>query len=77
MNLGVLTLKPTTNTDIFKIKIIEAKTTQTLLALEFEVSKQTVNAWVTGRVAPPLNTALKIAKRLNCSLDEIWEYKEG
>lgn len=69
-------MKPTVNTDAFKIKIIQSNTTQTELAEEFGVSKQTFNGWVTGRIAPTLNTALRIAKRLNCLVETLWEYKE-
>ncbi|MET3699503.1 putative transcriptional regulator [Bacillus oleivorans] len=67
-------MKPITNTAKFKIKIIEAGISQTELAEEFKVSKQTVNGWVAGRIAPTLNTALRIAKRLNCSVNDLWEY---
>lgn len=69
-------MKPIVNTDVFKIKIIEAKTNQSELAQEFGVSKQTFNAWVSGRIAPTLNTSLRIAERLNCSVHDLWEYKE-
>lgn len=75
-SLEVLGLKPETNKEIFKIKMIENKTTQTELADEFGVTKQTFNGWVTGRITPTLNTALRIAKRLNCHVEELWKYKE-
>lgn len=71
------TVKPITDTDQFKIKIIEAKTSQSDLAEEFGVTKQTFNGWVTGRVTPPLNTALRVAQRLKCNVEDLWEYNEG
>lgn len=76
-NLGVQEkVKPKVNKDMFKIKMIEAKTSQTQLKDEINVSKQTFNNWVNGVSAPSLNTALWIAKRLNCSVEDIWEYQE-
>lgn len=76
-SLGVRPLKPIANTTNFKIKMIENGTNQTKLAKEFETTKQTFNGWVTGRIAPTLNTALGIAERLNCSVEELWKHKEN
>ena len=69
-------MKPITNTALFKIKILENDTSQKELAEEFGVSKQTFNGWITGRITPSLNTALRIAKRLNCKVDDLWKYEE-
>ena len=45
---------------------------QKKLAEEFGVSVQQVSKWVNGHHAPGLETALKIAKLLNTTVDEIW-----
>lgn len=76
ISLGVHELKPITHTDVIKIKIIENKVTQSELAKEFGVTKQTFNGWITGRITPSLITALRIAKRLNCRVEDLWEYEE-
>lgn len=69
-------MKPKTNTELFKIRMIEMNTSQTKLAKEFGVSKQTMNGWVSGRTVPPLGKALQIAKRLGCSVDDLWKINE-
>jgi putative transcriptional regulator len=48
---------------------------QTDLAEQMGVTKQTMNAWVKGRVKPPLETAFKIAFILRCNVDDLWEYE--
>lgn len=60
-----------------KIRLVELGITQQELADEFGVSKQTLNAWVTGRVNMTLDNAFKLAKRLDCKVDDLFEYKEG
>jgi putative transcriptional regulator len=59
-----------------KLRLVELDMSQTELADKLLVSKQTMNAWVRGRVKPPLETAFKIAKELNCKVDDLWEYKQ-
>lgn len=66
-------MKPKTNTELFKIRMIELNTTQTELSDELGVSKQTINAWVKGRTTPPLGKALQIADRLGCSIHDLWK----
>jgi putative transcriptional regulator len=59
-----------------KVKLAELDIQQTELAEKLQVTKQTMNGWVKGRVKPPLETAFKIAELLNCKVDDLWEYKE-
>jgi putative transcriptional regulator len=59
-----------------KIRLAEIDMSQTELADQMGVTKQTMNAWVKGRVKPPLETAFKIAKILGCTVDALWEYEE-
>ena len=73
--LGEKTMKPDTDTQFFKMEILRIDSSQKELAEEFGVSKQTFSNWVTGRIAPTLNTALRIAKRLDCNVEDIWSYK--
>lgn len=49
---------------------------QTILSQELRVTKQTVNAWVKGKSVPSLETAFKIAKLLNCKVDDLFVYEE-
>lgn len=67
-------MKAITNTTKFKMKLLEANMSQKDLAEEYGVSKQTVNGWVNGSFSPPLNTALWIAERLNCRVEDLWYY---
>lgn len=59
-----------------KIRLAELDMSQVDLAEKLNVTKQTMNAWVKGRVKPPLETAFIIAKHLNCKVDDLWEYEE-
>lgn len=49
---------------------------QTKLAEKMRVSKQTMSAWSTGRITPPLESAFKLARMLECTVEELWEYVE-
>jgi DNA-binding XRE family transcriptional regulator len=59
-----------------KVRLAELEISQTELAEKMGVTKQTMNAWVNGRMKPPLETAFKIAHLLNCKVDDLWEYKD-
>ena len=59
-----------------KIRLAELDISQVDLAEKMNVTKQTMNAWVKGRVKPPLETAFIIANYLDCKVDDLWEYKE-
>jgi DNA-binding XRE family transcriptional regulator len=59
-----------------KVRLAELDLKQTDLAEEFGVSKQTFNGWVSGRIKPSLEVAFRLAKRLNCKVDDLWIYEE-
>lgn len=59
-----------------KVRLAELEKSQKELAEHMEVSKQTMNGWATGRVIPPLEKAFKIAKFLDCRVDDLWEYED-
>lgn len=59
-----------------KIRLAEKELSQTELADDLQIARQTLNGWVSGRVKPPLVTAFKLAKRLDCKVDDLWELKE-
>ncbi len=51
--------------------------TQEELAVAMGVSRQTIISIERGRYIPSLPLALKIAKFFECSMDEMFELKEG
>ena len=59
-----------------KVRLAELEIKQQDLSEELGVTKQTMNAWVKGRTMPTLETAFKIAKRLDCKVDDLFTYKE-
>jgi putative transcriptional regulator len=46
------------------------------LAERLEISPQQLNAWATGKSYPRIDKAIKLAKILNCSLDELYTKDE-
>ena len=59
-----------------RVKLAELELQQKDLYDEFGVSQKTFSNWVTGHSRPNLEQAFKLAKRLNCKVDELWELKE-
>lgn len=59
-----------------KVRLAELELKQTDLYMEFDVTQKQFSNWVTGTSAPRLEIAFKLAKRLNCNVDDLWEYKE-
>jgi len=59
-----------------RVKLAELELVQTELAKEFNVAPQTFNGWMTGRITPTLETALKLSKRLNCTVNDLYELRE-
>ena len=51
----------------------EQKVSQTALAKECGISRIAVNRYASGAQLPHLNTAIRISKRLNFSLDALEE----
>jgi DNA-binding XRE family transcriptional regulator len=59
-----------------KIRLAVLDKSQTELAEQMGVTKQTMNGWVSGRVVPPMEKGFKIAKLLDCRVDDLWVYEE-
>ena len=59
------------------IKALRAalKMTQSDLAQQIEVSRQTVNAIEKGKFDPSLPTAFRLAAVSNCSIEELFVYE--
>jgi len=51
------------------------KMTQSDLAQQIEVSRQTVNAIEKGKFDPSLPTAFRLAAVFNCSIEELFFYE--
>lgn len=49
---------------------------QSHLSSKVGVTNQAIHSWHTGKSAPSLETAFKIAEYLDCSVYDIWSYKE-
>lgn len=43
---------------------------------KINVKPQTLSGWITGKNKPSLEQAFKIAKALDCKVDDLWEYEE-
>ena len=55
--------------EVMKAALKEQNMSQTALAKECEISRIAVNRYASGEQLPHLNTAIRISKRLNFSLD--------
>lgn len=62
-----------------RLKVLRAERdwSQAVLGEKLEVSRQTVNAIETGRYDPSLPLAFKIARLFECTIEQIFEDKEG
>lgn len=49
---------------------------QTFIANRVGVTKQTIHGWIKEKSSPNLETAFRVAKELNCDINDIWEYEE-
>ncbi|ERN54336.1 helix-turn-helix transcriptional regulator [Alkalihalophilus marmarensis] len=59
-----------------KVRLAELEIKQVDIYNEFGVTKMTFNNWATGKSRPNLEQAFELAKRLNCKVDDLWEYIE-
>lgn len=59
-----------------KVKLAELELVQTELAKEFNVAPQTFNGWMTGRITPTLETALRLSKRFGCTVNDLYYLKD-
>ena len=62
-----------------RLKVLRAERdwTQAKLAMELDVSRQTVNAIETGKYDPGLPLAFKIARLFEQAIEDIFEETEG
>jgi putative transcriptional regulator len=62
-----------------RLKVLRAERdwTQAQLAMELDVSRQTVNAIEKGKFDPSLPLAFKIARLFDMAIEEIFEYGTG
>jgi len=58
-----------------RVKLAELELQQKDIYGEFKVSQKTFSNWVTGHSRPNLEQAFKLAKRLGCRVDDLWELK--
>ena len=69
--------KPTSVTNtIRKLRFEADEMTQAALAEKVGVTRQTINAIEQGKYSPSLEVAFLIAKALNRSLEEVFQYKD-
>lgn len=59
-----------------RIRLAELNKKQSDIYRELGVTPQQFSNWVKGDAAPYLNTAFKLAKMLDCKVDDLWDYKE-
>ncbi|WP_407268987.1 helix-turn-helix transcriptional regulator [Radiobacillus sp. PE A8.2] len=59
-----------------RVRLAELEKKQSDIYTKLEVSPQQFSNWVKGHSAPYLETAFKLAKILDCKVDDLWEYKE-
>lgn len=59
-----------------RIRLAELNKKQSELCKFLDVTPQQVSNWVNGDSAPRLNMAFKLAKYLDCKVDDLWEYKD-
>lgn len=59
-----------------RVRLAELELRQSDILDEFGVTQKQFSNWVTGKSAPRLELAFRLAKRLNCKVDDLWELKE-
>lgn len=57
-----------------RVRLAELDLQQVDIREEFGVSQKTFSNWVTGHSRPNLEQAFKLSKRLDCKVDDLWEY---
>lgn len=59
-----------------RVRLAELELKQSEIYKEFNVSQKQFSNWVTGTSSPRLEQAFKLAHKLGCKVDDLWEYKE-
>jgi putative transcriptional regulator len=60
-----------------KIRLAELEIRQQDLCEKLGVTKQTMSLWVNGKSMPTIETIFKIAKLLDCKVDDLYIYEEN
>lgn len=76
MNIIVTLEEKTLLKSRVRVRLAELELRQSDLYKEFGVTQKQFSNWVTGTSAPRLEIAFKLAKRLNCKVDDLWLYEE-
>lgn len=59
-----------------RVRLAELELKQSEIYKEFKVSQKQFSNWVTGASYPRLEVAFKLADRLGCKVDDLWNYEE-
>lgn len=59
-----------------RIRLAELEKKQSEIYKQLNVTPQQFSNWVQGTSAPRLDMAFKLARLLDCKVDDLWEYKE-
>ena len=59
-----------------RIRLAELEKKQSDIYRELKVSPQQFSNWVKGDSNPYLEKAFKLARLLDCKVDDLWEYEE-
>jgi putative transcriptional regulator len=59
-----------------KVRLAELDMKQQELCEKLGVTRQTMSLWVNCKTTPTLETTFKIAKLLNCKVDDLYTYKD-
>ncbi len=71
-------VKPTKVTNSIRaLRFANGEMTQAQLADQVDVTRQTIIAIEQGRYSPSLEMAFQIARALNVSLDEVFQYPDS
>ena len=60
-----------------RVRLAELDMKQQELSNTLNVTRQTMSLWVNGKANPTLETAFKIAKLLDCKVDDLFTYKNN
>ncbi|MEC0667061.1 helix-turn-helix domain-containing protein [Priestia flexa] len=78
-SLGVVAMPTEYNDDLkpkLKVRFAMLDVRQQKIAEDLQESNQTISAWVNGHKTPPLKKAFRLAKLLDCRIEDLWEYIE-
>jgi DNA-binding XRE family transcriptional regulator len=60
-----------------KIRLAELNVKQKDLCEKLGITKQTMSLWANGNAKPTLEMAFKLAKELNCKVDDLYSFEEN